>query len=169
MFALPKFVARINRKPLLAADELERLSPEKVLRSLKKEILKAIRKNIMDEAFSPAAKKALSKGLKTKLGPNSITVIATHPAFFALVKGRERGQMKWLQKAKSPIPIVLDSGDVIFRSASAKSMADGRWIHPGHKPTTLIERARREARSIVKKRMKKMLQKQLRAAQMNAR
>ncbi len=168
MIAAPKFVARINFKPLVPLDELERVKPKQVLRSLRKEILKAIRDKLLDEAFSPAAKKALAKGLKTKMGPKSLTVIATHPAFIPLIKGREGGQMTWLRKAKSPIPIVLDSGEVIFRSASARSMADGRWIHPGHKPTTLIERARRQARSIIKKRMKKMLQRQLRAARARA-
>jgi len=168
MFIAPKFVARVNLKPLLSLDEVAQLSPGRVLRSLRNEILKTLRGMILDEAFSPAAKKALARGLKTKMGPKSLTVIATHPAFFPLVKGRERGQMKWLMKAKSPIPIVLDSGEVIFRSASAKSMADGRWIHPGHQPTTLIERARRQARSVVKKRMKKALQKQLRAAMAKA-
>ena len=121
MLIVPKFVMRINRKPLLPLDALERLKPEQVLRSLRREILKALRSRIMEEAFSPAAKRALAKSLKTKIGPRSITVYAKHPAFFPLVKGREKGQMRWLRKTKAPIPIVLDSGEVIFRSASAKS------------------------------------------------
>lgn len=168
MIAAPQFVARINFKPLVPLEALERLKPEKVLKSLRKEILKSIRSKLLDEAFSPAAKKALAKGLKTKIGPKSLTIIATHPAFLPLVKGREGGQMTWLRKAKYPIPIVLDSGKIIFRSASARSLADGRWIHPGHKATTLIERARREARSIIKKRMKKTLQRLLRTARAKA-
>lgn len=158
----PKFVARVNLKPLAAETMLAKLNPEKVLKSVRKEILKSIRKKIKQEAFSPKAQKALAKGLKTKLGPSSLTVVATHPAFLPLIRGQKSGQMRWLQKSPTPIPIVLDTGKVIFRTASAKSMNDGRWIHPGRKPTRIIDMARKEAREIVKKRMKKELQRQLR-------
>jgi hypothetical protein len=160
----PKFVARINFKPLVPIEELERINPERVLKSIRNEVLKALRASIMQEPLSPAARKALSRGIKTKLGPKSLTVMATHPAFIPLLKGQKREQMTWLTKSPTPIPIVLDDGTVIFRSATAKSMKDGKWVHPGHEPTTVIERARREARRIVKKRIKKELQRQLRAA-----
>jgi hypothetical protein len=158
----PQFVARVNYKPMSAADVRARFNPEKVLRDVRREILKSIRNRIKQEAFSPEAKKALSRGLKTKLGPNSLTIIATHPAFLPLIRGQKSGQMRWLRRSPTPIPIVTDSGKVIFRSASAKSMNDGRWIHPGHKPTRIIEIARKEARAIVKKRMKKELVRQFR-------
>lgn len=164
MIAAPKFVARINLKPLLPLDELERIKPERVLKSVRREILKSLRAKIMQEPLTPAARRALSEGIATKIGPSSITVIAKHPAFLPLLKGQKKGQMRWLVKSPTPIPIVLDDGSVIFRSATAKSMKDGKWVHPGREPTTVIERARREARRIVKKRLKKDLQRQLRAA-----
>ena len=164
MIAAPKFVARVNLKPLIPLDELERIKPERVLKSVQREILKAIRKNIMQEPFTSRARKALAQGIRTRIGPSSLTVIAIHPAFLPLVQGQKKGQMRWLLKSPTPIPIVLDDGSVIFRSATAKSMKDGKWIHPGREPTTIIERARREARIIVKKRIKKELQRQLRAA-----
>lgn len=160
--APPKFVARVNYKSLAASEILERLSSEKVLREVRKEILKGIQDRIKDAAFSPRAKKALVLGLKTKVGPRSLTLIATHPAFLPLVKGMESRQMKWLRKSPTAIPIVLDDGKVIFRAASAKSMRDGKWIHPGHKPTNIIDLARKEARSIIKSRLKEDLLRQFR-------
>lgn len=166
MFA-PKF--HIKLKPLLPKDAVKETDPKKVLKSLQREILKQIRDAIQAQAFSPRAKAALKRGLKTKMGPNSIKIIATHPAFFPLLEGQKREQMTWLTKAKSPIPIVLDDGEVIFRNASPRSMANGRWYHPGRKPTKVIEIARRKAREVVKKRLIKEMKRQLRVAIAKAR
>lgn len=162
MPSLPKFVARINFKPLAPEAVLGKFDPEKVLRDVRREILRKIRQKIRQSAFSPRAKKALATGVKTKLGPRSLTILATHPAFFPLVAGQKREQMRWLQKSTTPIPIVLDSGDVIFRQATSRSMNDGRWIHPGRQPTRIVDSARKEAREIVKKRMVRELKRQLR-------
>jgi hypothetical protein len=161
----PQFVARVNLKPLIEPDvlALSRLNPEKILKQIRKEILKSIRQRIRQSAFSPVAKKALAQGVKTKLGPNSLTVIATHPAFLPLVMGQKMGQMRWLQKSPTPIPIVLDTGKVIFRSATAHSMESGKWIHPGRAPSRIVDLARQDARRIVAKRIKKELKKQFRA------
>ena len=169
MFAPAVHVARINVKPLLPLGELRKLTPKNVIKRLRKEILREIRMNIRQEAFSPAAKRLLLKALKIKLGPNSVTVIATHPAFKALLGGQRPGQMTWLTKARRPIPIVLDSGKIIFRSATPKSMKDGKWVHPGRQPTTVIERARKAARAVMKRRIKKELIKQLQAAAQRSR
>jgi len=158
----PKFVARINYKPLASKEALARLDPEKILEGVRKQILKAVRKRIMQDAFSPEAKKVLAKGIKTKIGPRSLTIIATHPAFLPLVMGQKTGQMRWLRRSPTPIPIVLDSGEVIFRTASAKSMNDGKWVHPGRKPSRVVDLARKDARKIVLKKIKKELKKQFR-------
>jgi hypothetical protein len=72
--------------------------------------------------------------------------------------------MTWLTKAQAPIPIVTDDGELIFRSATPKSMQDGKWVHPGRQPTTVIERAKKAAREVVKKRLGTELRKQLRAS-----
>ncbi len=159
---LPKFGARINFRPLVSPEEISKVNPEKILRDVRKEILKSIRRRIHQAAFSPEAKKALARGMTTKIGPSSLTVIATHPAFLPFIKGQKTGQMRWLRKSPTPIPIVLDNGKVIFRAASAKSMDDGRWVHPGRKPTRIIEMSRAEARAIVQKRIKRQLRKQFR-------
>lgn len=161
MFA-PKF--HIKLKPLLPKDAIKATDPKKVLKSMQREILKQIRDAIQAQAFSPRAKAALKKGLKTKMGPSSIKIIATHPAFFPLLEGQRSEQMTWLTKAKRPIPIVLDNGEVIFRNASPRSMANGRWYHPGRKPTTVLEIARRKTRELIKTRLVKEIQRQLRVA-----
>lgn len=158
MTFFPRF--RINLKPLLP--EGAEVDHKKVLKSVQKEVLKAIRAEIQEQAFSHRAKIALAKGVTTRIGPNSLTVIAKHPGFLPLVDGKRRQQMTWLTKAKTPIPIVLDDGEVIFRNATPHSMSRGRWYHPGRKATTVIEKAREHTRSIIKKRLAEALRRSLR-------
>lgn len=157
-------VTHIKYKPLIPAEGLDTFKPELILRRLKKETLKQIRDKITQTVFSSAAKRALREGLKIQVGDKSITVTATHPAFIPLLVGKKEQQMRWLTKATRPIPIVTESGELIFRSATAKSMDDGKWIHPGHQPTTVIERARVEARKVIKEKVRKELRKHMRAA-----
>lgn len=159
----PKFVARINYKPLVPVEGFEPFRPERILKRMKREVLKQIRKSILQETFSVAAKKRLTQGMRVKLGPRSITVEAIDKAFLPLLDGQKSGQMKWLVKAKRPIPIVLDNGKLIFRWATPRSMKNKRWIHPGREPVGVIERARKAARKVIKKRIKKELLKHFRA------
>lgn len=163
---VPQF--RINLKPLLPKKPID-LDPKKVLKSVQREILKAIRDEIQGQAFSPRAKRALKKGMTTKIGTNSIKVIATHPAWFPLLDGQKTEQMKWLTKAVRPIPIILDNGELIFRNATPRSMARGRWYHPGRRPTTVLQKARKITREVIKRRLGKEFQRQLRAAMAKAR
>lgn len=159
---IPSTVTHIKLKPLMPIGG-RRIDPGKVLRSLQRRLLKSLRDHIYREAFSSRAKRALARGIKVRVGKSSIKLIATHPAFYPLVRGQRKGQMGWLVKAKRPIPIVLDDGTLIFRSATARSMRDGKWIHPGHAPTTMVERAREEARAIVKERLLQEIRRQTRA------
>jgi hypothetical protein len=164
MFKPPNVkILRVNLKPILSPDQAERLKPERVLQSLKKLILKRLRANILQETFSDKAKKALSEGIEARLGPKSVTVEAKHPAFRPLIEGQRKGQMRWLTKARAPIPIVTDDGELIFRSATPKSMANGSWVHPGRPKTKVIDRARKEARKEIRKRIKSMIREQLKA------
>ncbi len=165
MFAFPDVkVTRMNLRPLLPEKVLSSFNPDKFLREVQRELLKDIKKKIRQEAFSSAAKKRLTKGFQVMIGPSSLTVVARDPAFRPLLEGQRPGQMKWLVKARAPIPIVLDSGELIFRSATARSMANGRWQHPGREPTTVVERAKAEIREVMKKRAKQLMQRQLRDA-----
>jgi hypothetical protein len=158
---VPIRVTSAKLKPLIPAGGLK-FDSEKVLKSLQREVLKQIKGKILQETFSARAKRALSEGMKVTVGQNSITVVATHPAFIPLLQGQRMGQMKWLTKAQAPIPIVTDKGELIFRSATPKSMSDGKWVHPGRQPTTVIAKAKKAAREVVKKRLNTELRKQLR-------
>lgn len=162
MFAPGPKALRTNLKPLLPAGALDGFNPEKFLKKLERQLLKRIQANIRQEAFSTPAKNRLMRGFRTQIGPKSVTVIATDPAFRPLLQGQRPGQMRWLLKARAPIPIVLDSGELIFRSATPASMSNGSWYHPGRKPTTVLERAREEARATVRKEIKKLFRQHFR-------
>ncbi len=148
-------IARINVNPLLPKNM--RFDSKTALVLLRKEMLRRIKANIRQEAFSARAKTRLFKAMSVRIGPKSVTVVANDPAFRALLEGRKRQQMTWLLKAKGPIPIVLDSGELIFRSVTPRSMENKGWFHPGKEPTTVIERARVEAKKVVKARILKIL------------
>lgn len=162
-FPNPK-VTRMNLRPLLPEKVFRNFKPERFLKEVERELLKSIRKRIRMEAFSPAAKKRLALGFQIKIGKNSLTVVAKDPAFRPLLEGQRSGQMRWLTKARAPIPILLDTGELIFRSATPHSMDNGRWQHPGRKPTTVIEKAKAEVREVMKMRAKQLVREQLRTA-----
>jgi len=161
MFAYPNIkVTRINLRPL-TPDALK-FDPVKFLKQAQKEIIKAMKQGITQSAFSEAAKRRLLKGFKVLPGRKSVTLVARDPAFRPLLEGQRAEQMKWLVKARAPIPIVLDSGELIFRTATARSMANGSWYHPGREPSHIIEKAKEEARKVLRAKAKRMLRKQLR-------
>lgn len=160
----PVSVTRVNLKPLVSQGDLEKISPARVLARLQQSILKRLRLKILNLSYSDRAKKALSRGMKVKVGPSSITVVATHPAFIPLLRGQHAKQMTWLMKSRKPIPIVLDSGEVIFRNATPRSMQNGSWYHPGRRPTTIIEQAKKEAREAIIQNIERDLKRQVRAA-----
>lgn len=163
-FYLKPEVARVNLKSVVSESDLNRISAESVLKGLQQSLLKRIRSKIAEGAFSERARKALLNGVMVKVGPNSVTIVATHPAFKPLIEGRKPRQMTWLTKARKPIPIVLDDGTVIFRSATPRSMKNGSWYHPGHEPTGIIETVRAEAKAAIKQRVKADLKKQFKQA-----
>lgn len=164
MFAPGLNITRINMGPLLPERALARFDPVKFLKEVERRLITEIRANIRQEVFSAAARKRLHSGFRIQIGPNSVTVIATDPAFRPLLQGQRRQQMRWLVKAQAPIPIITDTGELIFRSATPASMADGSWWHPGRESTTVIERARETVREQMKGQAKKLVQQQLRAA-----
>lgn len=140
---------------------LERFDKAQALKALSQEILKRVKSQIRQSAFSQAAKQRLARAVQVVMKPNSLQLVAKDPLWNYLVDGRHKRQMTWLAKSSSPIPIVTESGKVIFRSATAKTMKDGRWVHPGRRPLDLAERAKKEARVIIKKRLAKEVAAQL--------
>lgn len=141
-------LATIYGKPFLRDVET---SPDKVLNRVKFSVLTRLRLKLVQSTFSDRAKKALSRSLKVKQGPSSLTFYSTHPAFVQLMRGQRKGQMRWLTKARAPIPIITETGELIFRSATIKSMKDGKWIHPGRSPYDFVERAKKEAKEQIRK------------------
>jgi hypothetical protein len=157
----PTRVSGVYAKPLIG--ENLNVNPEGVLRKLKAELnrrLKAKFQNI--PTFSDRARKSLSKSLRIKIFPNSLVITTSHPGFKPLVFGQEKRQMKWLTKAKVPIPIVLDSGEMIFRWATPRSMENGSWWHPGRGRVDFITKAKQEAKKFIKERMTREVMLQLR-------
>lgn len=127
------------------------VSPENALNRVKYSVLRRLRDKLVQSTFSERAKKALAKSLMVEVGPSSLTLYSKHPAFTYLMRGQRKGQMRWLTKARAPIPIITEDGELIFRSATIKSMKDGKWIHPGRPPYDFIEKAKKEARTQIRK------------------
>lgn len=162
---MAQFIAtRMYLTPLLPANPLRGVDIQVSLRRAKRDLLRRVRAQLLQTTFSIKAKKALAKAIEVRLKPSSIQVISKHPAFAPLVRGQKKGQMKWLTKARAPIPIITENGELIFRSATAKSMANGRWVHPGRKPSDFIEKAKKESREFMRARLAAELKQQLRMA-----
>ena len=154
-------IGHIKLAPLLPAAELKEVDADRILRKLGREVLKRLKGNLMDAPFSKRAKASLSKSLQMEVKPRSLVLYTTHPAFRVFMEGRRKRQMRWLLKAKGPIPIVTDEGELIFRTATPKSMARGGWVHPGKAPSDFMEKARKQAREIIKKKLQKQLKSQI--------
>lgn len=156
-------VTSVYYKPL-AEGFLSGVSPDKILHMMANDVVKRMRDKMRQTTFSDRAKKALARCIEFKVGPSSLTIIAKHPAFFPLVKGQKKEQMTWLKKAKRPIPIITETGELIFRWASPRSLANGKWVHPGRQPQDFIAQAKKESREYIRQRMAKELKRQIKAA-----
>jgi hypothetical protein len=65
--------------------------------------------------------------------------------------------MTWLTKSPTPIPILTKDGELIFRSATPKSMQDGRWVHPGKDRQDFLTQIKNEAKGAIKEALIKEL------------
>ena len=171
-----KFVAaRVMMRPLFP-DGLN-LRLDKALSKARRELMRRIKSKLEQTTFSSRAKASLAKSIRVEVRPASLVVTTNHPAFVPLVLGQKRRQMTWLKKAARPIPIITETGELIFRNAHARSLTwtkgpmtgpnVGRqrgWVHPGRPPSDFMERAKQEARTYLKEKFKEELSKQLRKA-----
>ncbi len=154
--------ARIYVKPLLPGDALH-LDISRVMRNSKRFLLRRLRDRLLQQTtFSPAARKSLAAAIRVKIKESSLQVVSNHPAFLPLLKGQASKQMRWLTKARAPIPIILDSGKLIFRNATPASMDRGAWWHPGRAPSNYVDKARDITRAYMQDRMMKEFEKNLR-------
>lgn len=143
--------ARIYMKPLGPGD-MGTVDLDRVMRAGKRALLRRLRGKLLQQTtFSPQAKAALAQSIQVKVLKSSIQIGSNHPGFLPLIKGQKKSQMQWLVKARVPIPIILDNGQLIFRNASPASMARGRWWHPGRGPTDYVEKAKELGRDFIRK------------------
>ena len=126
------------------------IAPERALRRIKQSVLYRVRQRLFQSNFSDRAKKAFAKAIKIEQGPSSLTIYSSHPGLTNMMRGRNKQQMTWLTKARSPIPIITEDGELIFRSATVKSMRDGKWVHPGKPPYDFIDKAKKEAKEAIR-------------------
>lgn len=129
------------------------VAPDRAMTQLKNELLYRIKKKLQQSQLSERAKKAFAKNISVRLGASSILIESKHPALIKLIEGQKAGQMRWLMKAKAPIPIITDAGELIFRNATPRSMANGKWMHPGREPQTFLALAKKEAKALVRQRV----------------
>ena len=120
-------IKRAYGKPLMRGlvKSLEDAKLDRAFQMLSKEVLNRVRKQISQTAFSDAAKKRLSKALKVKFGPSSLQIVVKDPLWRYLLDGRKAREMTWLRKARRPIPIVTETGKVIFRSGQPGEVKSG--------------------------------------------
>lgn len=126
------------------------VTPQRALELVRKRILRKIRSRLMRSRLSDRAKRSFAQSLSVRVTKNRLSVLSSHPGFRHQLRGQRKGVMSWLLKAKKPIPIELESGEVIFRTVTAKSMTDGRWVHPGRDRHGFVEAAKREVTAEIK-------------------
>lgn len=143
-------IATIYGQPLIRGLDT---SVDRALKLLKTEVLKRVQRKLLQSTFSERAKRAFSRAITVSVGHSSLTIGAKHPAFALMLKGQRKGQMKWLTKARAPIPIITETGELIFRNATPRSMKNRKWIHPGRAPYDFVEKAKVEAKAAIRKRV----------------
>ena len=159
-------VAGFYGKPLVRAFDDLRL--ERAFRLLSRDVMRRVRANVLQTTFSDAAKKRLTKAVRVKLGPSSLRLVVKDPLWRYLLGGRKAQEMKWLRKAKKPIPIVTETGKLIFRSGQPGVVKSGpregstpRWYHPGRGPIDVLSRAKEESRKSIRVKLGKEIARQV--------
>lgn len=151
----------VRAVPLIPEDAVKHVRLSTVLERLRRELYKQLKQELLGSSLSPRAKVAFARAIRIEIKPKTLVVTVRHPGFKPLVYGQKRQQMRWLTKARVPIPIVTDDGRLIFRSATPRSMDDGRWVHPGRPKLAFVEKAKKEARKRVREQVRKEIRKQI--------
>lgn len=123
---------------------------------------KQIRKATKD-AFKGGGKR-IRKSVSYTIGKSSVTFHISQIGIYHNY-GVRRHKMEYLKKAKRPIPITLENGEVIFRWASKKSMSTrGSWYHPGIKAKAFLEKGTAKTKQEFRKRLIEATSRYLRGA-----
>ena len=119
----------------------KRLPPERLRKQFKSEFQNLLRRagmkgvnNIKSEIKKRKLIKTgeMIKSVRYKMTKKGVKFIVDSPAQY-LEAGVRKHTMRYLMKAKRPIPIEVSEANVIFRWASPRSFAEGKWKHPGVK------------------------------------
>lgn len=132
-----------------AFDRRFRMDPSELKARFKESVEWELRSAIMESVFSPEAKAKLLRSFEVKVEDDNVTVVATDPAFKALLEGQRKQQMRWLTKAGAPIPIETPNG-LIWRWATHASMMRGSWVHPGRPKTDVVSKAKAAASGLIR-------------------
>lgn len=123
--------------------------------------IEEIKKEIRRLTFKGSAKNLLDSFSYRVEGKSTLIIESNHPAVKYLDKGVRSYQMKHLTKADKPIPIVMDDGSVIFRTATPKSMQEGKWVHPGIRGKNFLDKGLEKAREKIKEKVKEDIKNRL--------
>lgn len=150
-------------KPLKLAKGLG-VSPSAILRVGQREVLQKVRQSLTDPHLSSEARRSFARAMTIKIQGNRMRILVKHPGWIPVVEGQPKTIMRWLTHAKAPIPIVTDTGRVIFRWASPRAMANGQWMFPGRKPTDVPNKLQEAATKVLRERVEQAIRQQLRQA-----
>lgn len=113
-----------------------------------------IQKEIRRLAFKGSPDRLLKSFSFRVEGKSTLVIESDHPAAKYLNRGVRRHQMTYLAKSAKPIPIIMDDGSVKFRSATPKSMQEGKWVHPGIRGKNFLDRGIEKAKEKIKEKIK---------------
>jgi hypothetical protein len=105
----------------------------------------------------------LIRSFEYKIENDQLVISSDHPAAAYLDRGVKPYQMSHLTKVRKPIPIITDSGEVVFRSATEASMRSGGWRHPGIEGKDFIQRGVAKAQEEIKKKAVEQTKRQIKA------
>jgi hypothetical protein len=142
----------IYGKPLVKGTPLEdEADRTKLLEETGREAIKEVQKEISRLSFKGQPTDLLNSFTYEVEGKSTLVLSSDHPAAKYLNRGVKPHQMKYLEGAT--VPIVTDDGEVKFRTATPKSMRDGKWQHPGIKGKHFLERGVEKAREKIKQKV----------------
>lgn len=113
-----------------------------VLKYAGQQAVQEIEKEIMRSSWKKAPTN-LIKSFSYKVRGSRVTVVSTHPGAEFLNRGVKRHQMRTLRQK---VPIITSDGKLIFRNLTAKSLANGKWVHPGYQGKHFLRRGMSRAR-----------------------
>lgn len=131
------------------ASNVKKLRAE-ALRKASKAAERAFKREISKSSWN-ASPKRLMDSIEVEVTREGIQISSDHPAFQYLNAGVRAHSMDYLTKADKPIPIITKSGEVIYRTATEKSLREGSWRHPGIEGKHFLERGREAAAKAVRK------------------